>query len=114
MTEHVILYIIIGVVGLLSVFSFVVGTEKMIKIILGNYILSSICLAASQSIDVLVNFLLTTPETKFGGMTYKSLALLCTDGKTTIVLILYVVLLVVIYKTSKIHVTLPMDPGLNK
>jgi len=114
MTENFILYIIVWIIWLLSVFAFVVGVEKMIKIVLGNYILWSICLAASQSIDVLVNFLNTTPELKFAGMTYKSLWVFFADGKTTIVLILYAVLLVVIYKTSKIHVHLPEDPAVNK
>lgn len=114
MTENLILYIILWIVWLLAVFAFVMGVEKMIKIVLGNYILWSICLAASQSIDVLVNFLNVSPDAKFAGMTYKTLWIFFADAKTTIVLILYAVLLVVIYRTSKIHVHLPEDPALNK
>lgn len=114
MTENLILYVIIWIIWLLAVFAFVVGVEKMIKIVLGNYILWSICLAASQSIDLLVNFLNTAPELTIAWMTHKTLWIFFTDAKTTIVLILYAVLLVVIYKTSKIHVSLPADPALNK
>lgn len=112
MTENFILYALVWIVWLLAVFSFVVGVEKMIKIILGNYILWSICLAASQSIGLLVNFLATAPEAKFAGMTYKTLWVFFADSKTTVVLVLYAVLLVVIYKTSKIQVNLPSDPAL--
>lgn len=114
MTENFILYIIVWIIWLLSVFAFVVGVEKMIKIVLGNYILWSICLAASQSIDFLVNFFNATPELKTAWITFKTLWTFFADGKTIIVLILYAVLLVVIYKTSKIHVHLPEDPAMNK
>jgi len=114
MTENLILYVILWVIWLLIVFAFVVGVEKMIKIVLGNYILWSICLAASQSIDVLVNFFASNPELKFAGITHKNLWVFFADGKMTIVLVLYIALLVVIYKTSKIYVHLPEDPALNK
>jgi len=86
----------------------------MIKIVLGNYILGSICLAASQSIDIFVNFLNATPQLKLLWITYSSLWMFFADGKMTIVLVLYIALLVVIYKTSKIYVHLPEDPALNK
>ncbi|MEI8008875.1 MAG: hypothetical protein WCI00_05855 [bacterium] len=46
MTENLITYAIVIFVGILAIFAFTIGIEKMIKVILGNYILSSICLAA--------------------------------------------------------------------
>lgn len=114
MTENFIMYIIVWIIWLLAVFAFVIGIEKMVKIVLGNYILGSICLAASQSIDLLINFVAKTPELKMAGMSYESVWVMLSNSKTAIVLIIYVVLLVVIYKNSSIKITLPMDPVAQK
>ena len=114
MTENVIMYVIVGIIWLLAVFSFVIGLEKMVKIILGNYILSTICIAASQSIGLLVDFLNKTPDLKFAGFSYNSLATFFADGKTTIVLIIYVILLVVVYKNSSIKISVPTDQWTQK
>jgi hypothetical protein len=65
MTENLITYGIVILVGILVVFSFTIGIEKMIKIILGNYILSSICLAAGQSITLVVEIMKKTPDLRF-------------------------------------------------
>ncbi|MEI6773301.1 MAG: hypothetical protein WCL18_00245 [bacterium] len=65
MTENLITYGVVILIGILAIFSFTIGIEKMIKIILGNYILSSICLAASQSISLAVVWMQKTPELKF-------------------------------------------------
>ena len=109
MTEQVILYILIGVVVLLVIFAFAIGTEKMIKVILGNYILSSICLAASQSMDILISSLRTNPEAKFMGISNWTIGSFLSNGETTMILILYVWLLILIYKTSKIRISLPSE-----
>jgi len=86
----------------------------MIKIILGNYILSSICRAASLAINILVNQLQATPDMKFAWLTYAKLWAFFTNAQTTIVLILYIILIVIIYKKSKIHIHLPMDEASKK
>lgn len=86
----------------------------MIRIILGNYILSSICLAASQSINLAVSYLQATPELKFMGFGYEKVANFLDNGSMTIILILYIILLVVIFRTSKIHIRLPDDEALKK
>jgi hypothetical protein len=44
--------------------SFAIGLEKMIKVILGNYVLSGVCFAASVSIDLAINSLQNTGFTK--------------------------------------------------
>jgi hypothetical protein len=62
MTENLITYGIVILVGILAIFSFSIGIDKMIRIILGNYILSSICLAASQSINLAVDTMKKAPE----------------------------------------------------
>jgi len=114
MTNQLISFIIIALGGVLVIFSFAIGIEKMIRVILGNYILSSICLAATQSLALLVDFLNKTPDLKFAGISYDALGRFLLNGNTTIVLIIYITLLVVIYRTSKIHITLPSDDALKK
>jgi len=114
MTDNLLNYIVVGIVGILAVFSFVMGIEKMIKIILGNYILTTICLAAGESISLLANFLNKTPELKFFGISYESFANFFSFGKTTIVLILYAILLVIIYLKGKMHIKLPEDNNAKK
>jgi hypothetical protein len=86
----------------------------MIRIILGNYILSSICLAASQSINLAVKYMNTTPDLKFMGFGYAKVANFLNKGSMTIILIMYVILLVIVYRTSKIRIMLPGDEALKK
>jgi len=114
MTENLITYGILILVGSLVVFSFTIGIEKMIKIILGNYILSSICLAAGQSISLLVEMMKKTPELTFMGFSYDKVANFLNDGNMTIVLIIYIILLFIIFKTSKIKIGLPNDEAIRK
>lgn len=109
MTQEVILYIIIGAIAALAIFAFSIGSSKMIKIVLGNYILSSICLAAFQSIALLINTLQANPIGKFAGMSNETLIKFFTNGQTTIVLGVYVILLVIMYRSSKIQISLPSD-----
>lgn len=68
MTQQVIGYIFIAVIGILAIFSFAIGIEKMIKIIMGNYILSSIARASSSAITLLINYINANPDTSFFGM----------------------------------------------
>jgi len=114
MTENLITYGVVILIGILAIFSFTIGIEKMIKIILGNYILSSICLAASQSISLAVVWMQKTPELKFVWFSYEKIANFLNNGNMTIVLILYIILLIVIFRTSKIKIGLPSDEAVKK
>ncbi|HCB52066.1 TPA: hypothetical protein DEP21_05920 [Patescibacteria group bacterium] len=86
----------------------------MIKIILGNYILGILCLAANQSITILITFLESTPTLKALGFTYQDLATFLQNGKITIVLVLYILFLLLLYSKSKIRISLPDDEILKK
>ena len=114
MTENLITYGIVILVAILAVFAFTIGIEKMIRVILGNYILSSICLAASQSINLAIEAMKKTPDLTFMGFWYDKVANFLSNGSMTIVLILYIVLLILIFKTSKIKISLPDDEALKK
>lgn len=47
-------YFALGVLGVLSIFSLAMGTERMVRMIVGNYILSMLCLALSSTIDLIL------------------------------------------------------------
>lgn len=47
-------YFALGVLGVLSIFSLSMGTERMVRMIVGNYILSMLCLALSSTIDLIL------------------------------------------------------------
>lgn len=108
------MYIGITILGILVIFSFAIGLEKMIKIILGNYILSSITRASSAAIALLINHIQANPDISFFGVWSTTLANFFTNGKTTIILILYITLIVLIYKKSKVYISLPMDEASKK
>jgi len=55
-----------------------------------------------------------TPDLKFLGFTYDKVANFLNNGSMTIILILYIILLVIIYRTSKMKISLPGDEALKK
>lgn len=114
MTDTVVSYIFILLIAILVILAFVIGNEKMIKVLLGNYILATLCLAANQSLDILVNFLATTPTLKILTFSYTDIANFISSWKTSIVLILYLVFLFLMYQKSKIRITMPNDEILQK
>lgn len=114
MTEMMVNYLIFWLLIVLIVFSIVIWIEKMIKIILWNYILSSICLATSQSLHLLINQLALSPEIKTLWILNSKLSQILTDWQTTIILVLYVVLLVIVYHKSKIKIDTPDDDSTKK
>ncbi len=103
MTQTLMTYLLAGIIAIFVVLSFVIGLEKMIKIILWNYVLWSICFAASASIDLTINTMWNSWFAKF-----------LQDGKSTIILIMYAVLLFLIYHKSKISIDIPSDQIMQK
>ncbi len=47
-------YFALGVLGVLVIFSLAMGMERMLRMIVGNYILSMFCLALSSTIDLIL------------------------------------------------------------
>lgn len=108
------MYIFIGVLVIFLVFSFAIGTEKMIKLLLGNYLLVLLSLSAHQSLVLLSSFLQKTPDLLFVGLSYGSIASFLSNGKMTFVFILYILLSLLIFYKSKIRIILPMDEIIQK
>lgn len=86
----------------------------MIKVLLGNYLLMTLTLATNQSINLFVDFLKNTPDLVFAGFTYDAIAQFFTNGRMTIVLLLYFGFLFLIYSKSKIRLILPADDIVQK
>ena len=114
MTESLITYGIVVILAILVIFSFMIGINKMIKIILGNYILSSICLAASQSITLAIQYLNQNPSLQTLGIANEKFSNFLENGSMIIVFVVYITLLVIMYRTSKIRIKLPNDEALKK
>lgn len=114
MTEMMVNYLIFWLLLVLIVFSIVIGIDKMIKIILWNYILSSICLATSQSLHILINNLNQNSGIKTLWILNSKLSEILSSWQTTIILVVYVVLLVIIYHKSKIKIDIPEDDTTKK
>jgi len=114
MTENVITYWITIILGVLAIFSFMIGIEKMIKIILGNYILSSIALATSQTIQLGIQRMNNNPNTSTLGIQNTKIASFLANNSTAIIMILYISLLIIVYRTSKIRIRLPDDEAIKK
>lgn len=114
MTDTAISYIFFLLLAILIILAFVIGNEKMIKVLLGNYILAIICLAANQSLDILTEFLMRFSTLTILNISYESISNFIIGGKTSIVLILYLILLLLLFQKSKIRTILPNDEILKK
>ena len=114
MTESFFIYISLTIITFLVVFGFVMWIEKVIKILLGNYLLILLILATNQSLLLLINFLEKTPTFIFAGFSYESLAYFFSNAKMTILLLLYVWFFFLIYYKSKIRILLPGDDIIQK
>jgi hypothetical protein len=55
-----------------------------------------------------------TPDLKLMGFSYDTIANFLNNGNMTIVLIVYLLLLVIIFRTSKIKISLPDDEAIKK
>ncbi len=103
MTDSIILYILVWVLSLLVILSFAIGLEKMIKVIIWNYILWLVALAFSMSIDIAI-----------GTVNGEGFMNFLTNAKSTIVFIVYAMLLFLLYHKSKINIDIPGDQILQK
>lgn len=90
-------YFLLGVVWVISIFAIAVWTEKMLKIVVWNYILTTICLTLSSVIDSISSSLWYDLNTN-----YQNLRNFIINWKTGIILVIYLILLVILLNKSKI------------
>lgn len=103
MTQTLITYLFVGVMAILTVIFFVIGLDKMFKIIIWNYILWTISFSALLSIDMLIKNMQESWFTKF-----------LVEWKSVIIIILYALLLFLIYRKSKINIYISSDQIMQK
>lgn len=93
-------YFIFGAIGILCVFSLAIGLERMVKVVVANYMLTGLCLALSGVID---RFVLWIDAIYPGsGASFAFLQ----DNKTTVILVIYLLLLLLIFLKSHIRVSM--------
>lgn len=96
-------YFVIGAVWILCVFSFAVWLEKMMKIIIWNYLLTALCLALWPTIDWFISWLgLQDPSIQ------QTVAPLLTN-KTIVILIVYLLMLVLVFAKSRINIDIQVS-----
>ncbi len=102
-------YFLLGIIGVICIFALAIGIDKMAKVIVGNYILAVICMAINNVISLWSNqlniFQATNPLSN-----YSQLQSFLINGKTGIILVAYLLLLVILLNKTKIHVDVASIP----
>lgn len=106
------LLLVIGV-GIL-IWAITMGAEKMIRLILANYLIGSVCFALGQSIHLRANQLATTPEVKFLRLSYQHLANFLHVGQMTFEIIVFVALVALVFRSSTITIQMPPQASTEK
>ncbi len=114
MQESALLYAVGSVLVVVAIVLLMLGLENIIKIILGNYILGTICFSVSLGIDNLIIYLEGLADQRFAWFTAIWRSIFLHNGHATIVLLLYLILLVILYKKSTISIRLPADGVIQK
>lgn len=93
---------LVAIAGMITLLGIILGLEKMIRIIMGNYLIASIILWLSNLIDLISGRLLigATTGRRVDGI-QQSVASLLSAGKPTMLLTVYFTLLIFI--TTKSH-----------
>ena len=101
---------LLWIIWVLLIFAYAVGIDKMIKIIVWNYLLWTICLSLWLSIDLLVKYskLLNDVASPIG-LTYWSMWNFLFASKATVIVITYLILLIIVFSKSKLNIELPND-----
>ncbi|MDR0283082.1 MAG: hypothetical protein LBI53_07550 [Candidatus Peribacteria bacterium] len=112
--ENRLSYTLIIGITIAAIRAITMGTEKMLKVIIGNYIIGVAGYAFGEMINITIQQLLLTPQQKFIGISFETLANLLSNGQLTFTIIMCGVLVWLVYACSKIYVALPSDPSTEK
>ncbi|MDD2537586.1 MAG: hypothetical protein PHU61_03810 [Candidatus Absconditabacteria bacterium] len=94
---------------LIAIWSVLMGGDKMIKLIISNFIIGSICFAFGESLQLGMSQLLLNPEGRFLGISYEGYANFLSNGQFTFTIILFALLVWLAYSSSKIQVQIGSD-----
>ena len=103
--ENRIFYLFFIVFAWLIIWSWFMGIDKMMRCILWNALTWLICYFLWESIHILINNLLQSPDLVFMGFSYESYAHFLDNCQFTIIMIFFVSLTILNITSSKIQVT---------
>lgn len=93
-------YFVLGLLGVLAIFSLAMGMERMMRMIVGNYVLSIFCLALSSTIDlILQNIVSLQLANKTNN--YISIYNFLSQYKVGIIIVLYLIAMITLFTRWK-------------
>jgi hypothetical protein len=100
----------VGIIWILWVCAVALWKDKMIKVILWNYVVWMVCMTLSYIIDLLSQSILRL-QIKFpANKSYSSLYQFFTNGKMRIILFVYLCLVILIFTKSKLDASVDHVP----
>lgn len=102
-------YFLLGIIWVISIMAITIGIDKMAKVIVGNYILGVICMAINNVISLVINQI-NTMQLANPSTSYSQLQTFLVTGKTGIIIIVYLILLIVLLNKTKLHVDVSSMP----
>lgn len=107
MEGDVLTYIVIGIVALLAIFSFLLWTQQMIKLIIGNYVIWLLVLAFSMSITIAIQYFKEHPDGSLLWIDFSKFESLFQSGQITLVLLLYIASVLILFTQTDFRISLP-------
>jgi hypothetical protein len=93
-------YFALGMLGVLSIFSLAMGMERMVRMIVSNYILSILCLAVSSTIDLILQNIVRLQLAKKAA-NYISTYNFLSQYKVGIVIVIYLFCMITLFTRWK-------------
>lgn len=93
-------YFSLGILGVLAIFSIAMGTERMVRMIIGNYILSMLCLSLSSTIDLILQNIVRLQLTKKTN-NYVSTYNFLSQYKVGIIIVVYLFCMITLFTRWK-------------
>lgn len=98
-------YLIIWIYISITFWAILMWIDKMSKVVIWNYLAWITCFAFGNIINQRVNWLMTSPTSKFIGISYSKLADFLSAGQLTLVMLLFIGLIRLMFACSKIQVS---------
>lgn len=102
-------YFLLGIVWVICIFAIAIWVDKMAKVIVWNYILWIICMAVNNVISLWSNQI-NLLQASNPWANYAQLQWFLLNGKTGIILVIYLFLLIILLNKTKIHVDVASIP----
>lgn len=102
-------YFLLWIIWVICIFAIAIGIDKMAKVIVWNYILGVICMAINNVISIWSNQI-NTLQASNPTANYIQLQSFLINGKTGIILVVYLILLIILLNKTKIHVDVSSIP----